>query len=81
MADMLRTTGGLLEGQRKSITPDDFLAVVGFMNQDKFPDALRLALGLPQAERYASAATVFAPTPTRKPEVLDLQHVSGPTLP
>jgi hypothetical protein len=74
---MLRTTGGLLEGQRKSITPDDFMAVVDFMKQEKFSDSVRLALGLQQAERYANAVAAHGAAPGRKIEVLDLERVSG----
>lgn len=76
MADMKRTTGGLLEGQQRSITPTDFQAAVEYLEQHVQDAAIKQALGLDMAKRYAAAPVNKAADAQikSKPEVLDLQR-------
>lgn len=55
MADMKRTTGGLLQGGQRTVTRGDLKSAVDFLEaRVKGNEPLRRALGLDIAKRYVS---------------------------
>ncbi len=77
MAEMKRTTGGLLEGQKKTITGRDFEVAVKYLRAKHLDPSTEKLLGLTAALRYFSASTPRALVrETRSEEVLDLQRAT-----
>ena len=81
MAEMKRTTGGLLVGQKKTITRRDFRTAVQYMESKGLDETVQRALGLDVARQYASANIRRYPTTSAgSTEVLDLQRDPVPAL-
>lgn len=81
MAEMIRTTGGLLVGQKKTITRRDFRKAVHYMESRGLDEAVQKALGLDVAKQYAGAQIRRFSTDTgNSTDVLDLQRIPGRIL-